>query len=456
MSQLRTAPSTAPARDRRRDEGFTLIEVIVAFAIFLGMVAASAVVLSSAQSATRDNSRRTTALNLAARELSITADAFNSDVRGPKQVQIGDVDNPDPLPSGHAGDPLVIDNVPYSVTRNAEWTSVGSSAATTCDEGTTSELAHLRVRVTVSWPGSDRPVTMTTVLTPPKGTYSANDGHIGLKVIDLSGQPRDGQSVTITGPSGTSTAETAADGCVLFPFLTPGSYTVRLSTTGYVDIKGQAPSTTTAQVVAGQIWKYTVSYDRAATIVATFQTAAGHTVPAHITTATGADAVPVKLANSGLLPAGTARATSTSGTQPRTLSNLWPYESGYQLWAGGCLDNDPQFTAETSGFDREPPVEVTSGGSAPATIDLAPIELANGSGSAKTNVTAIQAPDNACPKISTYAGRDYGAKVVFGSVAANTTLKSSLPYGTWLVFVGTSLKGTVTVLKGGSVPRVTL
>ena len=442
---------------QHRDQGFTLIEVIVAFAIFLGMVAASAVVLSSAQSATRDNSRRTTAINLATRELSITADAFNSGVRGPKTVQIGDVDNPDPLPAGRAGDPLVIDNVSYTVSRNAEWASVGSTAASTCDEGTTSELAHLRVKVSVSWPGTKRPVTMTTVMTPPKGTYSASDGHIGLKVIDASGQPRDGQSVSVTGPSGTLTATTADDGCVLFPFLTPGSYTVTLSTPGYVDIKGMSPSTTTATVVAGQIWKGTVSYDRAATITATFQTAAGYQVPAHITSTTGVDATPVMLGNSGLLPSGAARATSTSGTQPRTISNLWPYASGYQLWSGGCLDNDPQYTAATSGYDREPPVAVTPGGTSTATIDLAPIDLVNGSGSAKTAVTAVQATDNACPKISTYAGADYGAKVVFGTVNATTTLKSSLPYGTWKVYVGTSLKGTVTLLKGATtVPRVTL
>lgn len=435
-----------------RDAGFTLVEVIVAFGIFLAMVSASVVVLSMAQASTRDNSRRESAINLATRELAITSDTFHSVLRGPDQVPINAVTNPDPLPGGTAGQPLVVDGVPYTVTRTAQWASVGSTAESTCDEGTAAELAYLRVRVKVTWPGGeDRPVTMDTVLTPLKGTYSDNDGHIGIKVIDRDGHPRSGQSVTISGPSGTKTASTAADGCVLFAFLTPGSYTVTLNSTGYVDIKGQAPSTTTADVQAGQLWRTTISYDQAATINATFTVAApvgatGYTVPS------GLSAIPVTLGNSALLPSGSAIASTTTGTNPRTLKNLWPFASGYQLWAGSCLDNDP--AADAAGPGRDLPVSVTPGGTSAATIPIAPIDL-KASGS-KSNVTAIQVFDNGCPSAGTYASVQYGAKVVFGTVASGT-LKTGLPFGTWRIYTGTTLKGTVTLLKGATtVPSVTL
>ena len=113
------APDDASVPGPPADQGFTLIEVIVAFGIFLAMVTASLVLLGTAQRSTRDNSYRTTALNLAARELSITGDTFNSVLRGPDQLQISQVDDPDPLAGGTAGQPLVIDNVAYTVTRTA-------------------------------------------------------------------------------------------------------------------------------------------------------------------------------------------------------------------------------------------------------------------------------------------------------------------------------------------------
>lgn len=452
----------ASRKGTTRDDGFTLIEVIVAFAIFLAMVSASLMILSSAQRATGDSSRRTTALNLAARELSITADTFNSQVRGPDQVQINQVSNPNALAGGTAGQPLQVDGVPFTVTRNAQWASVGSNAASTCDEGTSSELAYLRVEVRVTWPGNERPVTMNTVLTPLKGTYSDNDGHIGLKVIDAAGSPRAGQSVTISGPSGNRTASTADDGCVLFPFLTPGSYTVTLNSTGHVDILGRAPSVTTAEVQAGQLWRSTVSYDRAATVRATLVPPAGFTVPAGL--GGSPPAVPIMLGNSALLPAGAAAATATSGTNPRTLTNLWPYASGYQLWAGRCLDNDPAYTAERTGQDRDDPVVVTPGDTTDANVALAGVSLVNGSGSARNNVTAIQVPVrdgsgavvDSCPSLGTFQTKDYGAKVVLGTVNAGTTLKTSLPFGTWWIWNGTTWRGPVTLDKGAAPGSVNL
>ncbi|MBZ5740022.1 prepilin-type N-terminal cleavage/methylation domain-containing protein [Nocardioides mangrovi] len=443
-------------RLKAADEGFSLVEVIVAFALFAILVTGCLVVLGSAQASTRDNSRRSTATNLAARELAITSDTFGSPLRGPAQVAINDVRNPDPLDGGRAGDPLVVDGVPYTVLRSAQWASVGSTAASTCDEGSSAELAYLRVRVRVTWPGGeDHPVELSTVLTPLKGTYSDNDGHIGLKVVDAEGAPRSGQSVTISGPSGTRTASTAGDGCVLFAFLTPGTYSVTLSTTGYVDILGHAPSVTTANVQPGQLWRSTVSYDRAATITASFTTADGYAVPTGLASA-------VMLGNSALLPSGAAAAVTspTTGT-PRTIPNLWPYAAGYELWAGACVDNDPMTHVEAGGAGRDLPVTVTPGGTSTGVVELGALSIVNGSGSSRTNVTAIQVPDTGCPAAGTYPTsgsnqKSYGVRVTFGTVAANTTLKTSLPFGTWQIWNGTSWKGPVTLVKGAAPGSVAL
>ena len=66
---------------------------------------------------------------------------------GPDSVQTNLVVNPSPLAGGEAGEPLVVNGVPYTVERTAQWAPVEGEAASTCDEGTTTELAYLRVRV---------------------------------------------------------------------------------------------------------------------------------------------------------------------------------------------------------------------------------------------------------------------------------------------------------------------
>lgn len=447
-----------------RDAGFTLLEVIVAFTIFLVMVVASITVLSSAQSATRDNSRRATALNLAARELSITADAFNSEVRGPNSIDTGTVTNPNPLPDGTAGEPLVVDKVGYTVVRRAIWTAVGSTAESTCDEGTNAELAYLRVRVTVTWPGGeDRPVQMTSTLTPAKGTYyNDSDGHIGLKVIDRDGEPRAGQTVSVSGPE-SATDTTDADGCVLFPFLTAGTYTISLSGAGHVDLKGQSPSATTAAVVAGQIWKGTVSWDRAATITATLKAPTGHVLPEGLTTSVAANRTPLSLmlGNSGLQPDGVAPAASTTGLATVVVKSLWPYASGYEVWPGTCLDNDPRYADYTDGV-RPGPVVTDPGGSSAVDLPLVGLTVRNAGGSARA-VIATQVVDGWCPSAGTFNGTGYGAKVLIAAgLAGGATVKTSLPYGTWRIYSASgptsgsgTLRGTVEITPTGITPATT-
>lgn len=408
-----------------RDEGFTLIEVVVAFALFITLVVASMVLLGSVQRATRDSSYRTTAINLAARELAITADTFNTIIRGPKQVEINEVVNPDQLAGGTPGGPLVVDNVPYTVKRTAQWVTVGSAAASVCDEGTDKELAQLRVHVEVTWPGgSDRPVEMNSVLTPLKGTYSVTQGHIGLKVIDRNGTPRANQVVTINGPSGTRSAKTSDDGCVLFAFLAPGSYTVTLDTTGYVDLAGNKTSTRSVTVQAGQLWRGTVSYDAAASITVGFKTADGYNLPQ-------TNNLPLMFSTS----AGTLERTGTGNS--RAVTDLWPYPSGYEIWAGHCLDNDPAELDEA----REPAVAADPAGTATAQVPLAPLTVTRSGGSVTVSATSkpsIENPKSPCAPMTVQLGS-----------TANGQLKTSLPYGQWTIKAGSVTKDVLLTKAGG-------
>ena len=403
----------------------SLVEVMVALVVFGLLTSAILVTVVAANRLTHDDAARTAATSLAVREMEIVRDTFSGVTRGPEQVRTNRVVNPDPLPGGTAGQPLVVDNTKFTVVRTAQWSST-TGAVSACDQGSSAELSLLRVTVEVSWAalGDRPPVRMTSTMTPPKGTYSALTGHIGVKVIDRLGAPVVGATVTARSSSGsTYSGDTASDGCALLSFLAPGTWTVTLNRAGHVNQAGDPAATTTAQVQQGQLWRGTIDYDRSASIDATFTTLDGWSLPP--STDTGIGAVAVSLGNSALLPSG-VRPVTGSGTT-RQLRRLWPYPSGYQLWAGNCLDNDP-------GNFRTAPVDAAPGGSVAVPLALAPVTVEAPSGS---TITAVHATDSSCQT---------EVRVVLGAVLGNGKLKTSLPYGTWkLSRSGSTTTRTVTL-----------
>jgi prepilin-type N-terminal cleavage/methylation domain-containing protein len=411
------SPESSP--ERRSDAGMSLVEVMVALVLFAILGTAIVVSINTASKLTYEDGARLTATNLAVRELEIARDTFTSVTRGPDRVRTNRVTNPSPLPGGSAGQPLVVDGTAYTVVREAQWAST-AAVASACDEGSSAELSMLRVDVTVSWPalGDRPPVEMSTLMTPPKGTYSALTGHIGVRVIDRNGEPVVGATVTAKSASGAvKSGDTASDGCVLLSFLDAGTWTMTLDRTDHVNPAGDQTAKTTANVVQGQIWRGTIEYDEAAGIDVRFRTMSGHDLP------TGIDNIPVSLGNSAIVPSGMRAYVGTG--QERKLRKLWPYPSGYQVWAGACVDNDP-------GDARENPVEARPGHTESATAKLAPIKVLVPNGS---RVTALHVKDTACTT-------DVSVVLNPGSPS---TLLTSLPYGKWTVSrtLGSTTKSAV-------------
>ena len=292
---MRKNPETRPTPD---DRGFSLVEALVALTLFGVLSSALLVTLNATVRTSNEGGERAVAASLAARELEITRDAFSSQSRGPGTIPLRPVVNPSPLPGGTVGQPLVVDGIPYTVTREALPRSVDSAAASTCDEGTTAEMAYLTVRVLVTWPGlGDRPpLRMDTIMTPQKGYYNdATKGYIGVKVIDSLGGPQSGVTVRRSGSS--TTTETGTDGCALFAGVSPGTYTITVEKENYVTQQGQPTGTLTSTVQAGQLWRGTIAYDKAASLDVTVCPPQGYPLPPSLS-------VPVTLANSGLLPNG--------------------------------------------------------------------------------------------------------------------------------------------------------
>jgi hypothetical protein len=108
------------------------------------------------------------------------------------------------------------------------------------------------------------------------------------------------------------------------------------------------------------------------------------------------------------------------------VTNLWPYPSGYEVWAGGCQDADPGLTGV-----RDRPVPTERGTTVDTTVRLAPLEVHAPAGS---TVRADHVADSLCTS---------AVQLTLGTTDASGVLRTSAPYGHWTVVVGGTGKEVV-------------
>jgi len=297
-----------PRVSQRRQDGYSIVELLVAVTVFALVFAAVSIGIGRALELNRGNRNRSAAAYLAARQLEeVRARSFSSVALG--STTCAYTTSSCNLPS------------PYTVTQNVVWASPGNTS-TSCDVPATSgaALAYKRVTVTVTWPdmGGVAPVTSQTLLTPPAGSYDPNDGHILVQAFDRDALPLAGQTVSLTGPE-TASQTTTSDGCAFFSYLDPGTYTATLTTTGYVDRQGGQPATQSVGVTASQITRVQFDYDRAATLSVGLVAPSGAVIP------TGTYGIAMTVANSNLTVGYKSyqQAATGSGTT-RTITPLFP------------------------------------------------------------------------------------------------------------------------------------
>jgi prepilin-type N-terminal cleavage/methylation domain-containing protein len=238
------------SRETGDDAGFSLLEVILAMALFAGFVAALLSLTLSAQALGVSNRNRVAAISLAERELEIVKATFYTPGAPQAVVDAGAVTNANPLSGGTVGDPLVVDGTSYTVVRTAAWKpSLGSSSP--CDGGSVTGHPPVAVTVTVTWPnmGTVRPVTVSAVLSPSKDDGAATtSAYAAVKVIDAAGDPNPGRGVRVTGSNGdVHTGSTDSAGCAvlqLFPGASGATYVAQLTDTDRIDIVGGIPDPT--------------------------------------------------------------------------------------------------------------------------------------------------------------------------------------------------------------------
>lgn len=396
----------------RGEPGFSLIELVVAITIFGVVMMGLALTIGTGLALTRTNRHRTVAANLAAQEMDATRSAeFTTIVPTTKTY--------------------TVEGITYTIHRETTWIPRDATSGPCDGNGDTPEVLRVRVRVTWTNMRGIAPVVSDTTLTPPVGSYDPASGHVGVKVLDGNAAPVFNVPVSLSGPA-TGTLTTNSDGCAFFAFLPEGTYTVSLGTPGWVDRQSNATPAQTVGVTVGNVSSVQFDYDRAATLQVTFQTDNVYPIPADLT---------VTVANPQLVPDG--KKTYAGSGSTRSVDDLFPFVEGYQAWAGGCADADPEgqivgtdaggnpvvLGPHWPGATRQPVVAVGAGATATTTVHLHDLDVtvtdSAGLPVAGAQVRVVHAPDNACS----------GETHVIGTTDAAGRVRAALPFGTWSIEV---------------------
>ncbi len=123
----------------RSDEGFTLVEVIVAITVFGIIIAGALAGVVAVMGITSDNSARAQAANLAAGAIDTARIDAQNDITG----MAGQTTQP------------VVDGRTYTVKRTLDWqyTDGTTNRCSASATGGSAQLLFLNVHITVTWPG---------------------------------------------------------------------------------------------------------------------------------------------------------------------------------------------------------------------------------------------------------------------------------------------------------------
>lgn len=413
------------------DEGFTLVETVVAmlvFAILSSGVIASTITISRM---TADNRSRIVATDLAAQ----ATDA----------VRLAG----DPFSVYSGTTTQTVGGRTYTVARAATW--VGSSGTdATC--GSATNLQYKRITVTVTWAGmavTTQPVRSDTLLASTTKVTDASTGAILVSVLDSTGAGESGVSVAIA-PGSTGTALTSqpgatdADGCTYATQVVPGTYTVTASRTGFRDNKQAASPVSTVSVTAGSTVTAAFQYDAAAALTIVHAANAPS-----VTTVT--PLLPTNLQTTLVPVGGTSTVYPVLTSNAATSASVWPVSSGYTAIAGSltdvtgnttrCASFDPgAWPAGMSGATSLPAgaraagAPASPGGSATVNEKMGILTVTASDLAATAGSTLTATPVN--PTTTTAGGNPGCASpptpLTFGGVLVrNGTITIALPYGAW-------------------------
>jgi Tfp pilus assembly protein PilV len=267
-------------RHRRGDQGFGLIEVVVALAVLMIAIVPLEFLIANITSQAAQVREKVAATGVAEKWL----EYYNN-------LPLSSF--PHNLPTTIAEPATVIGGITYNANVQLQWGDAGLTG-NLCTTGSTPQIVSAIANVT--WGSSagiqagGNQVQEQTVINPPYGLLQPNQGFLALQVDGATGPltTPDGESVIATispSPYAAGVASAAvtvpAGGCI-FTAANNGTYTIALSTTGtaspylYVDnTESLSPSSVPLTVASGSTRSYVMTYDEGGAIGLTYAATAG-------------------------------------------------------------------------------------------------------------------------------------------------------------------------------------
>jgi Tfp pilus assembly protein PilV len=298
------------------------------------------------------------------------------------------------------------DGTPYTVVSQGQYQN-DPSITSDCSAGTGSR-DYIAISSTVSWPdiGSRRPVTASSIVTPPAGSVVPNSGSLRINVVGSRGTGIPGVALTGSGISptqGSFSGTTNSAGCVLWKTLPSGNFSLAVggAAAGMVDKDGHRPS----EVPAPQIGvpdqngaTVDLVYDTPGSVAVSFQTRDYSNQPKQA-------AFDSMIFTQSGMSTGTRPFSVAPPVQTINATQLFPFTTSYSAFAGTCTGSSPTTPGDNPNPTSQIPAPVPSairsftvpvGGSpSPQTIQMPALLLTVYTG---TNTSSPVAP-NATVKI---------------------------------------------------------
>lgn len=343
--------------EMRSEGGFSLVEVVVAMAIFALISAGVLHTMITLITITRDARVRQVATNLAAQEIDLARSAT------------------DIFALGDAVRPVELNNDEFTVRRTTAWVNADEALSPCGGGGGTLRYKHVQVSVEWTAGAKTRSVDSDTLINP---SSRINDPDLGtiLTVVTsaITGEGVPGIPVKATpiGIGATLTTTTDSAGCAYFLRVTPNNYTVSLSSPGgtsYVDPSSSPTPSQMAGVVRGEAATVPFQYDQPGTLRVSFDVVGVPTAlaPRNLTTTLFSTREPL-------------RSTATTATNPRNIT-VAAYPDGFTPVAGdavACEAADPVLWTATDTLDagaRVEPVAAPAGGVQTVTVPSAAVRI---------------------------------------------------------------------------------
>lgn len=329
-------PAILPAR-LADDAGVSLIEVLVSAVLVVVIATAVFAGLDSSSKASGLSKSRAIAANLASQD----QDRLRS-MRGAELAALGTV----------TAEPTPVAGVDYTVTSEAAFVTEASGSTGCAASG---QASYMKIVSSVTWPArptGTRPVRIESLLSPPVGSFG-NRGNAVVIVRNAAGAGVPSLTVNL---SGQPSRVTDALGCAYFSDVPSGDYTVSYSQSGWVDPSGTRAVSFPLTVPIQGTGSAERSYDRAASIKATFYTQIDPAVNGTAQRDSTAAGFSVEHAQ---MPGGRRSAavptpaplTAITGGRTTTVGNLFPFkDAAYGLFTGSCDVN--RAPADVAGFKR--------------------------------------------------------------------------------------------------------